>query len=66
MSPYKGETLKTSEIMDIFRREFPRFDVKFTQPPDHCINHCPKGACWCAKTEDAIFEQVKTGYYNVL
>jgi hypothetical protein len=66
MTPYQGKQLKTSEISEIIRNS-PNLahNAQFIQPPDHCSNHKNKGACTCARTEGAIFEQLRRGWYYV-
>ena len=67
MENYKGQDLKTGEILKILINRFPELEVRkdWIQPPDHCINHTNKGACYCAETDKAVFEQVKHGTYKV-
>jgi hypothetical protein len=61
----KGEILKTAEIKHLYEAEYKYPDLMWVQPPDHSINTTNKGACWCAKTEEAIFEQIRRGLYKV-
>ncbi len=63
---FKNEVLKTSEILSIFEKNFPGFDVSWVHPSDHCINHTCKGACVCSQTDEALFRKVEHGYYEVL
>ena len=61
MDNHRGQVLRTSEILNILIEEFPELEHRkdWIQPPDHCINHTNKGACYCAETEAAIFEKIK-------
>ena len=61
----KGEVLKTAEIKRLYEAEYKDPDVMWVQPSDNSINITNKGACCCAKTEDAIFEQIRYGLYKV-
>jgi|GEM_PF-320733 len=63
---HSGEVLKTSQIKKIIEGD-PSLakDAQFVFPSDHCINHTNKGACYCAMTEEAIFEKVRHGMYRV-
>lgn len=67
MRPYQNKTLETSRIRRIIE-SVPVFkgSEQWIQPSDHCINHTNKGACCCALTERAIFEQIRRGLYRVL
>jgi len=66
MVPYQGKKLKTSEIVEIVRNN-PSLarNAQLIQPPDHCSNNKNYGACKCARTGDAIFEQLGRGLYHV-
>jgi hypothetical protein len=63
---HSGEVLKTSQIKKIIEGD-PSLaaDAQFVFPSDHCINHTNKGACYCAMTEEAIFEKIRHGMYRV-
>lgn len=63
---HSGETLRTSQIKKIVESN-PSLaaHAQFVFPSDHCINHTNKGACYCALTEEAIFEKVRHGVYRV-
>lgn len=67
MKPYKNQVLETSRIKKIIEN-VPEFHGKeqWIQPSDHCINLTNKGACYCALTDNAIFEQITRGRYRVL
>jgi hypothetical protein len=62
----KGETLRTSQVRKIVE-SYPILakDAQFIYPSDHCINHTNEGACYCALTEEAIFEKIRHGVYRV-
>jgi hypothetical protein len=66
VAKHKGQVLKTSEVAAIIR-EVPSIgkDVQFVYPSDHCVNHTNDGACYCALTDRALFEQVRRGAYRV-
>lgn len=66
MRRYSGETLKTSQIKKIIEDSagFTK-DAQFIYPSDHCTNHTNEGACYCALTENAIFEKIRHGVYRV-
>jgi len=67
MSPYRNLTMNTSEINKIVKTvPVLREHQQWIQPPDHCINHTNKGACFCAMTDDAIFERIRRGKYKIL
>jgi hypothetical protein len=66
MEHYKGKVLKTSEIKKLFSEEYPKLDVSWLIPSDHCDNHTCKGACDCSETNNAIFTRVRYAYYWVL
>ena len=68
MMAYEGHVLTTKEIVKILLQKFPDLHKMeaWLQPPDHCNNHTNKGACKCAKTEYAIFEQLGRGKFRVL
>ena len=57
--------LTTAEIKRFFESEYKNSDVSWVQPSDHCINMTNKGACWCSKTDKAIFEQIRRGVYKI-
>ncbi len=66
MIPYQGKQLKTDEISKILK-SIPGLaqNARFIQPPDHCRNHKNYGACTCAHTDKAIFEQLQRGLFYV-
>lgn len=66
MKPFKGQTLKASQIKAIFSKAHPDCNVAWVSPSDHCHNHTCKGACHCSKTEGALFIRVAYGTYEVL
>lgn len=61
----KGDILTTAEIRRIYEKKYINPDVMWVHPPDHCINRVNKVACWCAETDEAIFERIKHGEYKV-
>lgn len=67
MRPYKNQVLQTARIKNIIEtvHDF-RGQEQWIYPSDHCNNHTNKGACYCALTEDAIFEKIARGQYRVL
>jgi hypothetical protein len=65
MEQYRGKVLKTAEIKRLFSEKYPKLDVSWVHPSDHCDNHTCKGACDCSETNDAIFSRVKHAYYLV-
>ena len=67
MDNHKGQVLRTGEILKILINKFPELEIRkdWIQPPDHCINHTNKGACYCAEKDTAIFEKVTRGKYRV-
>jgi hypothetical protein len=65
MQDQKGNILSTSEIKDIYKQPYPDFNVEWVLPIDHCNNKTNNGACWCAMTEDAIFEYVRFATFRV-
>lgn len=66
MKPYQGKQLTTAEIGKILKSA-PGLaqNARFIQPPDHCSNHKNYGACTCAHTDKAIFEQLQRGFFKV-
>ncbi len=66
MTRHSGETLRTSQIKKIIEgnRNLAEY-AQFVFPSDHCINHTNEGACYCALTEEAIFEKIRHGIYRV-
>jgi hypothetical protein len=68
MRPFQGRVLTTAEIREALVTARPDLrDVQdWVQPPDHCRNHTNEGACDCAQTARALFEQVERGRYRVL
>jgi hypothetical protein len=66
MIPYQGKQLKTAEIYEILKG-VPSLaqNARFIQPPDHCRNVKNFGACTCAHTDKAIFDQLQKGVFLV-
>ncbi len=65
MQERKGNVLSTSKIKKIYKQTYPDFNVDWVLPTDHCSNKTNNDACWCAMTEDAIFEYVKFAKFRV-
>ena len=66
MASRSGETLRTSQIKKMVEN-VPNLaeHAQWIYPSDHCINHKNEGACYCAGTDKAIFEQIRHGIYRV-
>lgn len=66
MIPYRGKQLKTAEINKILK-DAPGLaqHARLIQPSDHCSNVKNYGACTCAHTDKAIFEQLQRGFFSV-
>jgi len=66
MAKYENAEMTTDEIRTV-SASIPGVgnNVKFIQPPDHCLNVTNKGACPCAETEESLFVQVRRGVYLV-
>ena len=58
-----GETLSTSEIAGVLLARFPEFSPGSVLPNDHAEGN--KAACWCAGTDQRIFDRVGRGRYRV-
>ena len=69
MQDRAGSILTTAEINQLYKQTHPGFYpdsyIDWLRPSDHCINKDNKGACWCSMTEDAIFQFIKRGKYQV-
>lgn len=67
MAHHKGKILQKNEIIKVLVSEFPELELKqeWILPSDHCINHANKGACYCSKDRNAIFEKIGHGKYKV-
>lgn len=66
MLGYSGETLRTSQIKSIVMSSPDMTEhAQWIYPSDHCINHWNEGACYCALTDEAIFEKIRHGIYRV-
>jgi hypothetical protein len=68
MSKHKGETLTTAQIRQLFIDEYEHLakDIDWVQPTDHCIDHTCKDACWCSKSDNALFDYPKRATFVVL
>jgi len=60
-----GRLISRTELRKRYQEKYPEENVDWVQAPDHCINRTNKGACWCAKSDDAIFEWIEKGLYKV-
>lgn len=62
-----GQSLRTAEIRKLVEEQVPQLgkDIQWLHPTDHCDNHTVKGACRCAKTEDAPLSRVSRGLFRV-
>ena len=67
MAPYKNMIMQTANLKGIIANihDF-QGQEQWIYPSDHCNNHTNKGACYCALTENAIFERIARGRYRVL
>lgn len=64
MWPHLNRTLSTSEIGEIVLHKFPDFNLGSNLPNDHSdIGN--KGQCWCAKSNQRIFNKISHGRYQV-
>lgn len=61
----KGREISRPELINLYQRKYPNENVDWVQATDHCINRTNKGACWCAKTDAAIFEWIEKGLYKI-
>jgi transcriptional regulator with XRE-family HTH domain len=61
----KGAEFSAAAIRKLYEANYSSPDVMWVQASDHAVNMTNKGACWCAKTDEAIFEQIKHGLYRV-
>jgi len=67
MVPYKNMVLEKARIDKIINKTSAhREKAQWIYPSDHCVNHSNKGACFCAMTNQAIFERIQRGKYKVL
>jgi hypothetical protein len=60
---YRGKTLTTCQIGDIVQKAFPQFSAGSMLPNDHGAGN--KSDCWCAGTNNRIFDRVMRGQYRV-
>jgi hypothetical protein len=60
---FGGKTLATSDIKTIVYRAFPNFSPGSLLPNVHAVGN--KSGCWCAGTENRIFDRVEPGRYLV-
>lgn len=66
MRPFQGKELTTAQIKDHVEEESGHLVAQWVHPSDHCSNHTCEGACECARSDRAIFEQIQRGLYRVL
>ena len=57
---YVGQEFETSQILTMMEGKAKRSAIL---PNDHASGN--KHPCWCARTDKAIFEQVRRGLYRV-
>jgi transcriptional regulator with XRE-family HTH domain len=60
-----GDNLTAGQIKRLYKEDFKYPDVGWVQASDHAKNMRNKGACWCAETDEAIFERISRGVYKV-
>lgn len=62
-----GQILRTAEIRKLVKERAPEIgqNIQWLFPTDHCDNHSVRGACRCAKTEDAPLSRVSRGLFLV-
>ena len=67
LAPHRGRQI-TYDQWEAIVRQIPGLGSagKFEHPSDHCINTSNKGACDCAKTNQALVKQIRRGTYLVL
>jgi len=63
VSWFKGQTLETAQIIKIVREQFPEINADSILPNEHADGNA--NPCWCAKTNDRIFERITRGKYKV-
>lgn len=59
----KGKELSTAEIENILLKTFPDMNTGSILPNDHAAGN--NSACWCAGTENRIFDRIHHGVYRV-
>jgi len=64
MEPYRGQILTTSRIGEILKTKFPEFNLGSNLPNDHSDAGNEK-PCWCARTDERIFNRISTGQYQI-
>ena len=65
---YKGREMSALEIQKVvfWHSSDLKGELDWILPSDHCNNILHEGACDCAFTENAIFEQMTQNIYKVL
>jgi len=63
MAPHRGKTLKTGTIITITQERFPQTPAGSILPNDHAEGN--KHPCWCANTQNQIFDRISYGKYKV-
>jgi len=61
----RGDVISRAELLTLYKAHFPGEDASWMQATDHCINKTNKGACPCAKSDQAIFEWLSRGKYKI-
>jgi len=63
VTPYRGTVLKKTDILKILIGKYAELTEKedWILPSDHCRNRTNDGACYCAKTDKAIFDWSRGG-----
>ena len=62
MKPFKGQILKTSEIITAVKEMYPSMPKGSILPNDHAEN---PGSCTCIKNDKQIFKKISRGCYKV-
>jgi len=63
MAPHRGKALKTGTIITITQERSPGIPVGSILPNDHAEGN--KHPCWCANTQNRIFDRISHGKYKV-
>ena len=64
MEAYRGHILTTHEIGEITQNIFPIFNLGSNLPNDHSDVGNNRD-CWCARTDNRLFDRIDTGKYKV-
>lgn len=65
LSSERGSLISRAELIKQYQEKYPHENVEWVQATDHCINLTNKGACWCARSDSAIFEWIERGLYKI-